>query len=145
MNREIRGRARYALSMILTSKKNISIIEQLIFTKYSEERMNISEYNSLIYQSIGICQTHDIKDAIRLIRDGKFYFEKHVYNRHYEKRKQIIEYMNKRPEIEEGVAECSRCKSKRVLSMQKQIRRADEGSTTFNVCQQCEFKWTSNN
>jgi DNA-directed RNA polymerase subunit M/transcription elongation factor TFIIS len=137
-----RGRGRAVLNIVLTSIKNVMIVEQLIYEKSSGGR---GDYNSLIYQAAGLCKLYDLKDVVRMIVEDRFYFNKQIYNKHHEKRLQFIEYMNRRPEIVEGVSECPRCKSKRVLSMQKQTRRADEGSTTFNVCQECEFKWTSNN
>ena len=47
-------------------------------------------------------------------------------------------------EIEEGVMPCHRCKSSRTYSYQKQVRRADEGFTTFCSCFECGSQWTEN-
>ena len=37
--------------------------------------------------------------------------------------------------------DCSRCGSKEVFFTEKQLRRADEGSTIFFQCSACSHKW----
>lgn len=44
--------------------------------------------------------------------------------------------------VEEGVVECYKCGSKKVWSVQKQIRSADEPMTTISRCTECGNNWT---
>lgn len=46
-------------------------------------------------------------------------------------------FLTNPPEVEEGVIECRRCKSRRTLSYSKQTRRADESATVFVKCIVC--------
>ena len=45
-------------------------------------------------------------------------------------------------EVEEGILECKKCKSKKVFSFSKQVRSSDEPTTIFNECVKCKSKWT---
>lgn len=47
-------------------------------------------------------------------------------------------------EVEEGVLECIKCKSKRVFSTSVQTRAADEPMTTIAHCTKCGSQWTQN-
>ena len=44
-------------------------------------------------------------------------------------------------QVEEGIFECKKCKSKKVISTQVQTRSADEGSTNIMRCSECAFTW----
>jgi DNA-directed RNA polymerase subunit M/transcription elongation factor TFIIS len=58
--------------------------------------------------------------------------------------KEQDDFIQKPPEIEEGVLECRRCKSKRTFSFSKQTRRSDEGSTVFARCFDCQYTYKMN-
>lgn len=47
-------------------------------------------------------------------------------------------------DIEEGIIQCNKCKSKRTYSYQKQIRSSDEGFTLFVTCANCNASWREN-
>ena len=44
-------------------------------------------------------------------------------------------------EVAEGVTQCGKCKSYKVLEMSMQTRSADEGATSFYSCSECKFRW----
>ena len=44
-------------------------------------------------------------------------------------------------EVAEGVRQCGKCKSYKVLEMSMQTRSADEGATSFYSCSECKFRW----
>jgi DNA-directed RNA polymerase subunit M/transcription elongation factor TFIIS len=43
--------------------------------------------------------------------------------------------------VDEGVLQCKKCKSRRVLTITQQTRSADEGSTAFAFCSECSHTW----
>jgi len=45
------------------------------------------------------------------------------------------------PQVEEGVMECKRCKSRRTFSFSKQTRRSDESATVFIRCSNCDYMY----
>jgi hypothetical protein len=45
------------------------------------------------------------------------------------------------PEIEEGIIECKKCRSKKTFSFSKQTRRGDESTTVFVRCSKCSFSF----
>jgi len=48
-------------------------------------------------------------------------------------------------QVEDGVLQCSKCKSFKTVSYQRQTRSADEGMTTFSTCTVCIHRWKHNN
>jgi transcription elongation factor S-II len=44
-------------------------------------------------------------------------------------------------EVPEGMLQCGKCKSKRVIWYQLQTRSADEPMTTFCTCSECNKRW----
>lgn len=49
------------------------------------------------------------------------------------------------PEVEEGMFECRKCKSKKIFTTSKQTRSGDESTTVFARCSNCKFGWIANN
>lgn len=47
-------------------------------------------------------------------------------------------------DIAEGIIECSKCKSTKTFSYQKQVRSSDEGFTLFVNCINCNANWVEN-
>lgn len=47
-------------------------------------------------------------------------------------------------DIAEGIIQCSKCKSKKTFSYQKQVRSSDEGFTLFVNCVDCNANWVEN-
>lgn len=46
-------------------------------------------------------------------------------------------------DVPEGSYRCGRCKSKRIVTIQKQTRSADEPMTCFHTCSECDKRWKS--
>lgn len=47
------------------------------------------------------------------------------------------DFLEKPPQVEEGVMECKKCGSNRTFSFSKQTRRSDESATVFVRCSHC--------
>lgn len=45
------------------------------------------------------------------------------------------------PQVEEGMFQCSKCKSKKIFTMSKQTRSGDEAITVFARCSECKNGW----
>lgn len=46
--------------------------------------------------------------------------------------------------MKEGEFQCGKCKGRKIQSMQKQMRSADEPMTTFFHCVNCNHRWKMN-
>ena len=53
------------------------------------------------------------------------------------------ELLKSKEEVPEGILQCNRCKSKRVVWYQMQTRSADEPMTVFATCSECGKRWKS--
>nr|QCF47512.1 putative transcription elongation factor SII [Erythrocytic necrosis virus] len=70
------------------------------------------------------------------------YFSHPVYSRLAAAESVIDKFLKIKNFVEEGVIQCGKCKSKRVFTVGKQVRAADEPMTTFCFCANCKSKWT---
>ncbi len=51
------------------------------------------------------------------------------------------DYYMKKTDIKEGEFQCLKCKNKKIVTFQKQMRSADEPMTTFFHCINCDNRW----
>ena len=51
------------------------------------------------------------------------------------------DFLEKPPQVEEGVMECKKCGSRRTFSFSKQTRRSDESATVFIRCSNCTYMY----
>ena len=54
---------------------------------------------------------------------------------------QVPEVKENTTEVSEGVTQCGKCKSWKVLEMSMQTRSADECATSFYACSECKYRW----
>lgn len=80
-----------------------------------------------------------------VLQPGKIGWNHKSFEKLLAKEIEVDSYKQTRPEVEEGVLQCKRCNSKRVISYQTQARSADEPMTTIARCSQCGVGWTENN
>lgn len=80
-----------------------------------------------------------------VIKKGRLCWNHSAYEKMMKKEREYDTYTQTPPEVEEGVLQCKKCKSKKVLSFQVQSRSADEPMTTVAKCSQCGIGWTENN
>jgi DNA-directed RNA polymerase subunit M/transcription elongation factor TFIIS len=78
-----------------------------------------------------------------LIR-GKIGWKHRIFKHLLKSRKEQDDYILNPFEAEEGVVQCFKCKSYKVLSVAVQTRAADEATTTLSQCTQCDNKWSHN-
>ena len=69
-------------------------------------------------------------------------FEHPVFDSAREKMKHFIRQIEKsQGAFENLLCTCFKCGSNNTLSVTKQVRSADEGTSVFNECRDCHNKW----
>lgn len=58
-----------------------------------------------------------------------------------ERQKEYFEYLESEIVVEEGALKCNKCKSSKIFTFSKQTRSADEPTTVFARCCECNAKW----
>ena len=70
-------------------------------------------------------------------------FEHPVFDSARKKIKRFIRQLEKsQTALENLLYACFRCGSNNVFSVAKQVRSADDGTSVFNECHNCDNKWT---
>ena len=147
---DLRNQGKKCLQTVLYIEKNINTIEKYIYIKSLEEYKNnnlknIQEiYNNNIYQIIGeIINKKKINNILTDVKKNKLNWKASFFNKYQIKIDEQDDFIENPFDIEEGVLEC-RCGSKRVFSYSKQVRSADEPTTTYAQCMACKSKWSYN-
>ena len=71
----------------------------------------------------------------------KILFENPLLNAAREKMDMDMEIFRNKIDVAKGSVNCKRCGSEETLSVERQIRSADEASTVTVFCVQCKYKW----
>ncbi len=145
------------LSPFFKNSKNIALVEKYIYL-YSR---NDEEYREKMYQSIGILlkeqlDQHSKKSAIESVliflhshpspsqTQQTTDWEHPIYAPYLKIENEQMDFNENPFEVEEGVMECGKCKSKRTISFTKQCRAADESTSVFSQCVECGNRWRTN-
>jgi len=96
---------------------------------YKEEEMRIWEE---------LQRQHDV-DNKRLGWDHP------MFDVYIKEEREYDNYIQSPIEMGEGVLQCKKCNSRKVMSYQVQARSADEPMTTIATCTNCKAQWTENN
>jgi DNA-directed RNA polymerase subunit M/transcription elongation factor TFIIS len=127
-----------ALQTVLSSEKNIGILDKNIFLKSTDEE----SYNRIIFQTIGdVINNVKLPEILKNIKKGSVGWVHPTFITATNQMAEQDDFIEHPFEVEEGVIEC-KCGSKRVFSYSKQVRSADEPMTTFAHCVKCNKKWT---
>lgn len=133
-----RDTGKQALSTVLNVQKNINVLEKYIQEASADEE----EYRRNIYQIIGdILAKKKLKDILKNIKDQRLGWNHEAFDEIVSVLAEQDDFIENPFEIEEGVLECMKCGSKRVFSITRQERSADEGMTTRAQCVNCKAKW----
>ena len=90
---------------------------------------------------------HDIKQGKSLevleseARSGKIGWKHPSFDALNREEQEQNEFITNPIVVEEGVLECRKCSSRRVFSFTKQSRGADESTTVYARCVECNSKW----
>jgi len=131
-------------------------IETLISSIFSNKEKNEvknnivgyppSKQKDILYEIAFLTKDENVplKKTIDMLKSDKLF---HNHPNFEEISKQMVEmdhFMDKPFEVSEGVNICSKCKSKRTLSHNRQTRSGDEGMTVYVFCIDCKYRCTMN-
>lgn len=145
-----REAAKKALSVYLKSETNINIIENNIYKislikgveDNSESTLDDNLYLKRVYQVIeDIKTTKNLKEVVSNIKSLKVDWNHDFFKEIRKQQDEQDEFIVNPFQVEEGVVQCKKCKSFRVLSFQKQDRSSDEPMTTYCSCTNCNSQW----
>jgi DNA-directed RNA polymerase subunit M/transcription elongation factor TFIIS len=128
---------------------NDTQIGKLLRLKFKEEELFTLRDREFLNDAVGLIDELGFDNALE-------YFKiKHNYDERKEIIKNSMPYNNAKRlyflEVTEkirqlnntvdSIYDCAKCGSKKVKTVLKQTRRADEGITEFNTCLSCGFSW----
>ncbi len=135
------------LSTVLNgNQKNISIFEKNL-TPSSDKEEDMKEYLRIVYQTCYDIKTakyrkESIKPILKNLKDNNIGWNHSCYDSSKFKQQEQDDFLVNPFHVEEGVNECKKCKSKRVISYQIQERSCDEPMTTYCTCIKCGIQWS---
>lgn len=137
-----------ALETVLNNANNIKIFERNVHNYSINSDEEYEEiYNRIIYQIIGdVLKRQSLKTMLVQIKDGNVAWNHKKFNNIRRALEEHDEF-NKNPfEVVEGVSKCpiDKCGNERVFTYTKQCRGADESTTVFYQCMECNYKWVGN-
>lgn len=136
-----------SISKINPKLKNIDKISLNLY-KHIEDVNTPEELDDAVYMVVHTILTSNLegresKKVIKFLNSTAINIWDHPIFSSYVKTEKEIEILQTEIEVEEGVLECPKCKSIRVLSYQLQTRSADEPMTIFARCtnKACKYRW----
>lgn len=133
----MREQGKNLLANIFKQNNNILLFEELIFDKANN---NISIYYDLIYQLSGLVNNYSIKECYNFIQNDNIGFNLDIFKDNIKNEQIEMEFIDNPFNVVDSILEC-KCGSKKVLSFAKQVRGADEGTSVFAKCLECNRKW----
>jgi DNA-directed RNA polymerase subunit M/transcription elongation factor TFIIS len=146
MSREL---VKKALALYLKSTTNIDIVEKNIYKislikkgEPNEGELDEKLYIKRVYQAIEDIKTSkNLKQVVSDIKELKVDWNNDFFKDIRNEQDEQDEFLVTPFHVEEGVVQCKKCKSFRVLSYQKQDRSSDEPMTTYCSCTNCSCQW----
>jgi DNA-directed RNA polymerase subunit M/transcription elongation factor TFIIS len=133
-----RDRGIQALNVVISSEKNVKILE----SKVNKISSSHDDYYLIIQEVINSRREGmNCKDILKLLREGRYLESKEEYDMYRSKIEEHDKFLVKPFEVDEGVLECGRCNSNKTISYTKQTRSGDESTTVFAMCFNCNNKW----
>jgi len=132
------------------AEKEKTIKERLILTgvvseQEAEHLLKITEDPFYLYEILGMVKTYGFQKTIEFIT-GKnkieAVFTQEALKKNLQENIYRLKANKEKMEVKSGIYVCGKCKSKRTVSMELQLRRADEPMTTIVTCIDCNFRWT---
>jgi DNA-directed RNA polymerase subunit M/transcription elongation factor TFIIS len=124
------------------------MIHQKALQLESEGHLYVDEYVKLFKEIYTLVKTGQVsfQDCFENLLSGKIGWKSVAYFPFVEEERKEIINLTKPIEVEEGIYRCPKCKGKKTHHYSRQMRSADEPSTTFITCASslCQYKWKIN-
>lgn len=124
-------------------EKQLSILplEKQQIKELTNEIKKYEEQNDLLYDIYFILKENpdNIDNVLNDLKNKHFNWHMFLYQDLKKEKEDEDKIIENPPEIREGEIECSKCGSKKTLTLESQIQRADEGYTYFIHCLVCKF------
>ena len=139
----IREIGKKALSCVIKKEKNVNALEKVVWKNLGVGGIiDEAEYSSVMYQiAFDITKGIKLTETVSGLNNKKFGWNHPSFDDANFLLRERDAFLVKPFEVEEGVVECRKCKSKKVYVYQKQTRSADEPMTTFAECA-CGYTFT---
>ncbi len=132
---------------IIKSKKNRENVVRYLKEKLPNQGNNITQedlntFYFLMYEmhvEWSLCPK--LEELFLYMKEKNLGFDHVFFQEIKHKLKENDDFIANPPQVEEGVIECNRCKSKRTISFSKQTRSGDEALTVFVRCAECHFQF----
>jgi len=113
-----------------------SAVKQMIneIVKYQED-------NEVFYEIYFALQNknYSLHSALNDLKNKHFEWALSIFEDLKKQKHEKDQEIENPPEIREGEIECSKCKSKKTITLESQLQRADEGFTYFIHCLHCKY------
>jgi len=135
-----RSKAKIVLGMLLNIKKNIDIIEKVIFDLSIKSD---NSYEDILYQVVSDIdkKAYSLKKIYDMVNTNQTGLNHPTFNKSRDLILERNSFIEKPFEVAEGIFECKKCGSKKIFSYSKQTRGCDEGTSVFCECSNCNSKW----
>lgn len=124
---------------ILTEDEKINELVKNVkeLTESEEESL------ALIYELLGMIKEEGFEEVMKMKRRNKkeWIFLQKGLEKSLRENIFRLKVNKEKMEIKSGLFKCRRCGSNRTVSMEIQLRRADEPMSIVVTCIDCEFKW----
>jgi len=126
-------------------------IDKLVKLKHENETMLNLKDRAFLYDIIGLIEILGFEESYEFLKKEQKNTNKLDIIRKAAPFKEarlqyylnITEQIREKANEEESIIQCPRCKKRRVRTMLRQDRRADEGITSYNLCLECANSWRS--
>ena len=135
------NRSLQAIGTYIKNEKSLDILEKNI-RKISSDN---EEYIRIVYDVLVLIREKEpLTNILKMVKENKIGLNSSKFETIYEEVAEKDNFLDNPFSVEEGVLECGKCGSKRTFSYSKQVRRSDEGFTTFCLCSNCGARWRIN-
>ena len=125
----------------IKNEKSVEILENNIRLVAADT----DEYTRILYEVLVLIREKEPLSSIRqMVKDKKVCLNSSKFETVYKEVSEKDNFLDNPFSVEEGVLEFGKCGIKRSFSYSKQVRRSDEGFTTFCLCAECGARWRIN-
>jgi DNA-directed RNA polymerase subunit M/transcription elongation factor TFIIS len=134
-------RSLIAIGKYIKNEKSLEILEKNIRKISTDDE----EYNRIVYDVLVLIREKEpLTNILKMVKEEQIGLNSSKFEPIYEEISEKDNFLDNPFSVEEGVLECGKCGSKRTFSYSKQVRRSDEGFTTFCLCSHCGARWRIN-